>query len=63
MNDKHIKTLQKEIKELGIINIKADDELTADVLEDAIQAVKDTNLDFAELAYRMKEERKRCFIL
>ena len=63
MNDKHIKTLQKEIKELGIINIEADDELTADVLEDAIQAVKDTNLDFAELAYHMKEERKRCFIL
>ena len=62
MNDKHIKTLQKEIKELGIINIKADDELTADVLEDAIQAVKDTNLDFAELAYRMEENRKKCLV-
>lgn len=59
----NIKSLQNEIKELGIINIEADCRLTDDVLVDVIQAVKDTNLDFAELAYRMEEERKRCFIL
>lgn len=58
----NIKSIQNEIKELGIINIEADCELTAGVLVDVIQAVKDINLNFAELAYRMEENRKKCLV-
>ncbi len=46
----NIKELQKEMKSLGILNIEADGELSPELLKDAVDAVKETNLDFKDLA-------------
>lgn len=45
-----IKELQKEMKSLGILNIEAEGELSPELLKDAVDAVKETNLDFKALA-------------
>lgn len=50
----NIKELQKEMKSLGILNIEADGELSPELLKDAVDAVKETNLDFKDLAEKSK---------
>jgi hypothetical protein len=55
MSEINVKELQKEMKSLGIINIEADGELSPSLLKDAIESVKETSLDFTELA---KESKK-----
>lgn len=54
MSEINIKDLQKEMKSLGIINIEADGDLSPSLLKDAVEAVKETNLDFAALAEKAK---------
>ena len=60
MNNANMERLQREIQELGIINVEASGGLTPDFLAEAVQAVKETNLDFDELALQMKQERKQA---
>ncbi|QTQ13551.1 hypothetical protein HRQ91_03245 [Treponema parvum] len=55
MESKEIKELQKEMKSLGILNIEADGDLSIGLLRDAIDAVKETNLNFKELAEKSKQ--------
>lgn len=55
MADINIKELQKEMKSLGIINIEADGNLSPELLQDAIEAVKETNYNFKELAAQSKK--------
>lgn len=55
MADINIKELQKEMKSLGIINIEADGNLSPELLQDAIEAVKETNYNFKELAEQSKK--------
>lgn len=55
MNEINIKDLQKEMKSLGIINIEADGELSPSLLKDAVDAVKETALDFKALSAKSKE--------
>ena len=55
MGEINIKDLQKEMKSLGIINIEADGDLSPSLLRDAVEAVKETNLNFKELAEKSKE--------
>lgn len=50
----NIKELQKEMKNLGILNIEADGELSPELLKDAVDAVKETNLNFKDLAEKSK---------
>ncbi|MGP1459512.1 MAG: hypothetical protein ACTTKL_09410 [Treponema sp.] len=51
--------LQRDMKELGIINVEVSGNLTIDLLEDAVQVVKEVNIDFNKFAQQMEEERKR----
>ena len=44
--DINIKELQKDIKALGIINIEADGNLSPELLKDAVEAVKESKLNF-----------------
>lgn len=44
-----VKELQKEMKSLGILNVEADGELSLELLKDAVDAVKEINLNFKEL--------------
>ena len=55
MESRKIKDLQKEMKSLGILNIEADGDLSIDLISDAIDAVKETNLNFKELAEQSKK--------
>lgn len=55
MADINIKNLQKEMKSLGIINIEADGELSPSLIKDAVDAVKETALDFKTLSVKSKE--------
>lgn len=50
MSELNVKDLQKEMAELGIINIEADGDLSPALLKDAVDAVKDLNLNFDDLA-------------
>lgn len=52
-----MKKVLKDCKELGIINIEASCDLTPDLVAEAVQAVKDTALDFDKLALQMEKER------
>ncbi|MEE1211319.1 MAG: hypothetical protein UHO11_02375 [Treponema sp.] len=52
--DINIKELQKDIKALGIINIEADGNLSPELLKDAVEAVKESKLNFKELAEKSK---------
>lgn len=52
--DINIKELQKDIKALGIINIEADGNLSSELLKDAVEAVKESKLNFKELAEKSK---------
>jgi|GEM_PF-5898880 hypothetical protein len=61
MHNTDIVALQKEIEELGIINIEADEPLTVDILRDVIQVVKDIDLDFDKIAKQI-EEREKAYI-
>lgn len=54
-----VKALQKEMKSLGILNIEADGELTSELLQDAIDAVKENPLDFKELAAEARTKKVR----
>lgn len=54
MSEINIKDLQKEMESLGIINIEADGDLSPSLLKDAVEAVKETNLDFKALAEKSK---------
>lgn len=54
MSEINIKDLQKEMKSLGIINIEADGDLSPSLLKDAVEAVKETNIDFATIAEKAK---------
>lgn len=49
MADINVKELQKEMSSLGIISIDADGNLSPELLKDAVEAVKETNLNFKEL--------------
>lgn len=53
MGDVDVKNLQKEMESLGIINIEADGDLFPSLLKDAVEAVKETNLDFKVLAEKI----------
>ena len=55
MDDINFKELKKEMKSLGIINIEADGELSPSLLKDAVEAVKETALDFKNIAEKSKE--------
>ena len=55
MGEIDIRDLQNEMKSLGIINIEADGDLSPSLLKDAVEAVKETNLDFRTLATKSKE--------
>lgn len=55
MGEIDIRDLQNEMKSLGIINIEADGDLSPSLLKDAVEAVKETNLDFRALAKKSKE--------
>lgn len=59
MNNTHLEKLQRDMKELGIINVEVSGNLTIDLLEDAVQVVKEVNIDFNKFAQQMEEERKR----
>lgn len=50
MSEINIKDLQEEMKSLGIINIEADGDLSPSLLRDAVEAVKETKLNFKDLA-------------
>lgn len=50
-----VKELQKEMKSLGILNVEADGELSLELLKDAVDAVKEINLNFKDLAEKSKE--------
>lgn len=50
MSELNVKELQKEIKDLGIINIEADGDMSPALLKDAVDAVKGLSLNFEELA-------------
>lgn len=53
-----MKQLQKDCKELGIINIEASDSLTPAYVFDAVRAVKEINLDMKSIAKEMEERRR-----
>lgn len=55
MGEINIEELQKEMKSLGIINIEADGELSPSLLKDAVDAVKETALDFEALSAKSQE--------
>lgn len=55
MGEIDIRDLQNEMKSLGIINIEADGDLSPSLLKDAVEAVKETKLDFRTLAKKSKE--------
>ena len=61
MNKTDRAALQKEIEDLGIINIEADGPLTVDILRDVIQVVKDIDIDFDKIAKQI-EEREKAYI-
>ena len=44
---------------MGILNIEADGELTSELLQDAIDTVKENPLDFKELAAEAKAKKAR----
>lgn len=48
-----------ECKNLGIINIQASGDLTPELAAEAVQAVKEINLDFKSLAKRRDEQRMK----
>ncbi len=52
-----VEQAKKDIKSLGIINIEASDELTPAYVCDAVNAVKEINLDFDSLAKEMNRIR------
>lgn len=54
MGEINIKDLRKEMKSLGIISIEADGDLSPSLLKDAVEAVKETALDFTVLAEKSK---------
>lgn len=60
MNNVDMKELQKEMKELGIINVEADGNFSPEMLRDAIDAVKETKLDFKRLAEQSKKEAAKA---
>lgn len=49
-----MKEILKECRKLGIININAHTDLPLDLIVDVVQAVKETNLNFDELAKQAK---------
>ena len=55
MADINVKNLQKEMSSLGIISIDADGNLSPELLKDAVEAVKETNLNFKELLETSKQ--------
>lgn len=60
MSNVNIGELQKEMKILGILNIEADGNFSPELLKDAVDAVKETNLNFRDLAKQAEEEAKRA---
>lgn len=55
-----IAKIKQDIKDLGIIYIDTfNDDFSLEDIETAIQAIKETDLDFNELRKRMEEKRKR----
>lgn len=52
-----MKQVLADCKKLGIINIEASGDLTPDFIAEAVQAVKDTSLDFDTIAKQMDAER------
>ncbi len=54
MGEVSIKALQKEMNALGIINIEADGDLSPSLLKDAVEAVKETALDFKSIAEKSR---------
>lgn len=57
MANEKMKNVQAEIKRLGILNIEASGALTPDVICDAVDAVKEINLNFKELAKKAAQYR------
>lgn len=57
MDEMSVKELQKEMSDLGILNIEASGELTSSCVKDAIDVVKSINLDFHQLAEEAKRKR------
>lgn len=47
----------RDCEKLGIINIQASGDLTPSLAEEAVQAVKEINLDFKEFA-RLREAQR-----
>ncbi len=56
---KNTSDLQKEIETLGIIGIEADGNLTQGLVEDAVRAIKEIDVDFASLAKQTDEYSKK----
>lgn len=46
----------KEIRDLGILNISPSGYLSKEVVSDAINAVKSTDIDFDKIAEKMKAD-------
>ncbi len=57
MANEKMKNVQAEIKRLGILNIEASGDLTPDAICDAVDAVKEINLNFKELAKKAAQYR------
>lgn len=53
-----MKQANKDIKDLGIINIEASGDLTPGYVCDAIRAVKEINLDIDKLVEQMEDCRR-----
>lgn len=56
MDKAEIKKLKKEMNFLGIINIEADGEFSLELVKEAINSVKEANLDFKSLAEQSKQK-------
>lgn len=54
MDKAEIRKLKKEMDSLGIINIEADGEFSLELVKEAINSVKEANLDFKSLAEQSK---------
>lgn len=53
----NMESVLDECERLGIIDIKAAGTLTPTFIKEAVEAVKDTNLDFNAIAAQMEQER------
>ena len=58
MKKVNVKELQKEITELGILNIEAYGEFSPECLQDAVAVVRSVNLDFKALAAEARKKRE-----